>query len=81
MNTFNWGENLECQAAFDGLKQAMFEGPSLRVANATKPPKVEAKQFNYTFEEYLHHIVDGRQGNWAQLLNVAQFGHHLRQIR
>ncbi|TYK11810.1 gag-asp_proteas domain-containing protein [Cucumis melo var. makuwa] len=38
-NTFNWGENLECQAAFDGLKQAMFEGQRLRVANATKPSK------------------------------------------
>ncbi|KAA0051405.1 reverse transcriptase [Cucumis melo var. makuwa] len=36
-----WGGNLECQAAFDGLKQATIEGPNLGVAGATKPPKVE----------------------------------------
>ncbi|KAA0053381.1 uncharacterized protein E6C27_scaffold428G00410 [Cucumis melo var. makuwa] len=71
-----WGGNLECQAAFDGLKQATIEGPSLRVANAIKPLKVEVEQFNCMFEEYMHYFVDGRQGNWAQLLNVAQFGHN-----
>ncbi|TYK02460.1 uncharacterized protein E5676_scaffold1738G00810 [Cucumis melo var. makuwa] len=68
-----WGGNLECQAAFDYLKQATIDGPSLRVVGATEPFKVEAEQFNYMFEKYLHHFVDGRQGNWAQLLNVAQF--------
>ncbi|KAA0040627.1 RNA-directed DNA polymerase-like protein [Cucumis melo var. makuwa] len=66
-----WGGNLECQATFDGLKQATIE-----VASATKPLKVEAEQFNCMFEEYLHHFVDGRQGNLAQLLNVAQFGNN-----
>ncbi|KAA0033153.1 uncharacterized protein E5676_scaffold1032G00090 [Cucumis melo var. makuwa] len=70
-----WGENLKCQAAFNGLKQAMVEGPSLGVANVTKPPKVEAEQFNYMLGEYLHHFVDGRQKNWVQLPNVSQFGY------
>ncbi|KAA0045510.1 hypothetical protein E6C27_scaffold1202G00630 [Cucumis melo var. makuwa] len=69
-----WGR-LECQVAFNGLKQATIEGPSPRVADATKSPKVEAKQFNCMLEEYLHHFVDDRQKNWVQLLNVAQFGH------
>ena len=41
-----WGENFECQAAFDGLKQAMIEGPILGVADATKPFKVETERFN-----------------------------------
>ncbi|TYK11803.1 RNA-directed DNA polymerase-like protein [Cucumis melo var. makuwa] len=50
-------------------------GPSLGVPDATKPPKVEAEQFNCMLEEYLHHLVDGRQKNWVQLLNVAQFSH------
>ncbi|KAA0058247.1 reverse transcriptase [Cucumis melo var. makuwa] len=44
-----WGGNLECQAIFNGLKQATIEGPSLGVADATKPPKVEAEQFNSQF--------------------------------
>ena len=26
--------------------------------------------------KYLHHFIDGRQRNWVQLLNVAQFGHN-----
>ncbi|KAA0060455.1 uncharacterized protein E6C27_scaffold22G002820 [Cucumis melo var. makuwa] len=63
-----WGGNLECQAAFDGLKQATIEGPSLKVVDATKPPKVEAEQFNYMLGEYLHHFVDGRQRNSVQML-------------
>ncbi|KAA0046894.1 uncharacterized protein E5676_scaffold298G00720 [Cucumis melo var. makuwa] len=71
----HWGGNLECQAVFDGLKQATIEGPSLRVADATKPSKVEAEQFNYMLREYLHHFVDGRQRNWVHMLNVFQFGH------
>ena len=70
-----WGGNLECQTAFDGLKQATIERPSLGVADATKPPKVEAEKFNYMLEEYLHHFVDGTQRNWVQMLNVAQFDH------
>ncbi|TYK11799.1 uncharacterized protein E5676_scaffold152G00090 [Cucumis melo var. makuwa] len=69
-----WDGNLECQAAFNGLKQAMIEGPSLGVADVTKPSKVEAEQFNCMLKEYLHHFVDGRQKNWVQLLYVAQFG-------
>ncbi|TYK01392.1 uncharacterized protein E5676_scaffold29G00860 [Cucumis melo var. makuwa] len=39
-----WSENLECQAAFNGSKQAMIEGPSLGVVDMTKTPKVEAEQ-------------------------------------
>ncbi|KAA0051825.1 RNA-directed DNA polymerase-like protein [Cucumis melo var. makuwa] len=70
-----WSENLVCQAAFNGLKQAMIEGPSLGVVDTTKTPKVEAEQFSCVLGEYLHHCVDGRQKNWVQLLKVAQFGH------
>ncbi|KAA0036436.1 uncharacterized protein E5676_scaffold360G001010 [Cucumis melo var. makuwa] len=70
-----WGGNLECQAAFDGLKQVTIEGPSLGVAGAIKSPKIEAEQFNCMLGENLHHFVDGRQKNWVPLLNVAQFGH------
>ncbi|KAA0060451.1 reverse transcriptase [Cucumis melo var. makuwa] len=43
-----WGGNLECQAAFDGLKQATIEGLSLGVVDAIKPPKVEVEHFNCT---------------------------------
>ncbi|KAA0035082.1 uncharacterized protein E5676_scaffold1369G00110 [Cucumis melo var. makuwa] len=71
----HWSGNLECQAAFNGLKQAMIEGPSLKVVDATKTPKVEAEQFSCVLGEYLHHCIDGRQKNWVQLLKVAQFGH------
>ncbi|KAA0049999.1 uncharacterized protein E6C27_scaffold13G001780 [Cucumis melo var. makuwa] len=70
-----WSENLECQAAFNGSKQAMIEGPSLRVVDATKTPEIEAEQFSCVLGEYLHHCVDGRQKNWVQLLKVAQFDH------
>ena len=66
-----WSGNLECQAAFNCLKQAMIEGTSLGVIDATKNPKVEAEQFSCVLEEYLHHCVDGRQKNWVQLLNVT----------
>ncbi|KAA0026253.1 reverse transcriptase [Cucumis melo var. makuwa] len=41
-----WSGNLECQAAFNFLKQAMNEGPSLRVVDTTKTPKVEVEQFS-----------------------------------
>ncbi|TYK14955.1 pol protein [Cucumis melo var. makuwa] len=70
-----WSENLECQVAFNGSKQAMIEGPSLGVVDATKTPEVEAEQFSCELGEYLHHCVDGKQKNWVQLLKVAQFGH------
>ncbi|KAA0055941.1 uncharacterized protein E6C27_scaffold319G00670 [Cucumis melo var. makuwa] len=70
-----WSENLECRVAFNGSKQAMIEGPSLGVVNATKTPDVEAEQLSCVLEEYLHHCVDGRQKNWVQLLKVAQFGY------
>ncbi|KAA0039570.1 uncharacterized protein E5676_scaffold775G00570 [Cucumis melo var. makuwa] len=73
-----WGGNLKCQAAFGGLKQATIEDPSLGVVDTTKPPKVEAEQFNCMLEEYLHHLVDGRQKNWVQLLNVTQLGHSVQ---
>ncbi|TYK23962.1 reverse transcriptase [Cucumis melo var. makuwa] len=70
-----WGGNPEWQTAFDGLKRATIEGPSLGVTDGTKPSKDEAERFNCMLGEYLHHLVDGRQRNWVQLLNVAQFGH------
>ncbi|KAA0060672.1 uncharacterized protein E5676_scaffold580G00130 [Cucumis melo var. makuwa] len=44
-----WSENLECRVAFNGLKQAMIEGPSLGVVDATKTPEVEAKQLSFQF--------------------------------
>ncbi|TYK07348.1 uncharacterized protein E5676_scaffold202G00640 [Cucumis melo var. makuwa] len=44
-----WGGNLECQAAFNGMKQTMIKGTNLGVTDATKPPKVEAEQFNSQF--------------------------------
>ncbi|TYK07966.1 uncharacterized protein E5676_scaffold265G00940 [Cucumis melo var. makuwa] len=65
----------EFPVAFNDLKQAMIEGPSLGVIDATKPPKVKTEQFNCVLEEYLHHFVDGRQKDWVQLLNITQFGH------
>ncbi|KAA0053627.1 reverse transcriptase [Cucumis melo var. makuwa] len=71
-----WSGNLECQTTFDGLKQTMTKGPSLGVTDATKPFKVEVERFNCMLGEYLHHVVNGRQKNWVQLLNVAQFGHN-----
>ncbi|KAA0053168.1 RNA-directed DNA polymerase-like protein [Cucumis melo var. makuwa] len=67
-----WSENRECQVAFNGAKQAMIEGPSLGVVDATKTPEVKAEQCSCVLGEYLHHCVDGRQKNWAQ--KVAQFG-------
>ncbi|KAA0050695.1 uncharacterized protein E5676_scaffold1737G00110 [Cucumis melo var. makuwa] len=70
-----WSGNLECQASFNGLKQAMIEGPSLRVIDATKTPKVKAEPFNCVLEEYVYHYVDGRQKNLVQLLKVTQYGH------
>ncbi|KAA0068002.1 reverse transcriptase [Cucumis melo var. makuwa] len=70
-----WSENRERQVALNGSKQAIIEGPSLGVVDAAKTPEVEAEQFSCVLGEYLHHCVDGRQKNWAQLLKVAQFGH------
>ncbi|KAA0063885.1 uncharacterized protein E6C27_scaffold616G00090 [Cucumis melo var. makuwa] len=70
-----WSENLKCQVAFNGSKQAMIEGPSFGVVEATKTPEVEAEQRSCVLAEYLHHCVDGRQKNWVQLLKVTQFGY------
>ncbi|KAA0066320.1 uncharacterized protein E5676_scaffold328G00280 [Cucumis melo var. makuwa] len=70
-----WSENRERQVALNGSKQAMIEGPSLGIVDATKTPEVEAEQFSCVLGEYLHHCVDCRQKNWVQLLKVAQFGH------
>ncbi|TYK19839.1 uncharacterized protein E5676_scaffold811G00460 [Cucumis melo var. makuwa] len=69
-----WSENLECQVALNGSKQAMIEEPSLGVVEATKTSEVEAEQLSCVLAEQLHHCVDGRQKNWVQLLKVAQFG-------
>ncbi|TYK25834.1 uncharacterized protein E5676_scaffold436G00420 [Cucumis melo var. makuwa] len=43
----NWNWDLECQAAFDGLKQAMMEGPLIGIADVTKPFEVETDASNY----------------------------------
>ncbi|KAA0058238.1 reverse transcriptase [Cucumis melo var. makuwa] len=71
----NMGWEPRVSGRLQRLKQATIEGPSLRVADAIEPPKVEAEQFHCMLGEYLHNLVDGRQKNWVQLLNVAQFGH------
>ncbi|TYK03050.1 TMV resistance protein N [Cucumis melo var. makuwa] len=55
----------ERQVALNGSKQAMIEGPSLGVVDATKTPEVEAEQFSCVLGEYLHHCVDGRQKYWV----------------
>ncbi|TYJ98223.1 reverse transcriptase [Cucumis melo var. makuwa] len=49
-NDIQWGGNLEWQAAFDGLKQAMIEGPSLGVVDATKPSKDKVEQLTVCSE-------------------------------
>ncbi|TYK31670.1 putative mitochondrial protein [Cucumis melo var. makuwa] len=42
-----WSRDPEFQATFDGLKQAMMEGPLLRIADVTKPFKVETDASDY----------------------------------
>ncbi|KAA0057266.1 reverse transcriptase [Cucumis melo var. makuwa] len=42
-----WNWDPECQAAFDGLKQAMMEGPLLGIADVTKPFEVETDASDY----------------------------------
>ncbi|KAA0059143.1 uncharacterized protein E6C27_scaffold430G00550 [Cucumis melo var. makuwa] len=67
--------SVQGQVAFNGSKQAMIEGPSLGVVEATKTPEVEAEQLSCVLAEHLHHCVDGRQEDWVQLLKVTQFGY------
>ncbi|KAA0060054.1 putative mitochondrial protein [Cucumis melo var. makuwa] len=43
----HWNWDPECQAAFDGLKQALMEGPLLGIADVTKPFKVETDASDY----------------------------------
>ncbi|TYK28787.1 uncharacterized protein E5676_scaffold403G001520 [Cucumis melo var. makuwa] len=44
-----WSGSLECQAAFNGLKQATIKGPSLGVADTIKPPKLlNVTQFGHS---------------------------------
>ncbi|KAL4018124.1 hypothetical protein IC575_021714 [Cucumis melo] len=43
----HWNWDPECQAAFDGLKQALMEGPLLRIADVTKPFEVETDASDY----------------------------------
>ncbi|KAL0534659.1 hypothetical protein IC582_028950 [Cucumis melo] len=42
-----WSWDLKSQAAFDGLKEAMMEGPLLGIADVTKPFKVETDESDY----------------------------------
>ncbi|KAL0546313.1 hypothetical protein IC582_016220 [Cucumis melo] len=46
----HWSWNPECQAALDGLKQAMMEGALLGIADVTKPLKVETDASYYALE-------------------------------
>ncbi|TYJ98370.1 reverse transcriptase [Cucumis melo var. makuwa] len=48
-----WSWDPECQVAFDGLKQAMREGPLLGIADVTKPFVVETNASNYALEGVL----------------------------
>ncbi|KAL4026339.1 hypothetical protein IC575_014768 [Cucumis melo] len=43
----HWNWDPECQAAFDGLKQAMMEGPLLGIADVTQPFEVETDASDY----------------------------------
>ncbi|KAA0041706.1 putative mitochondrial protein [Cucumis melo var. makuwa] len=42
-----WSWDPECEAAFDGLKQNMMEGPLLGIADVTKPFEVETDASDY----------------------------------
>ncbi|KAA0041498.1 uncharacterized protein E5676_scaffold205G001550 [Cucumis melo var. makuwa] len=42
-----WNWDPECQAAFDGLKQAIIEGPLLEITDVTKPFEVETDVSDY----------------------------------
>ncbi|KAL0554755.1 hypothetical protein IC582_008683 [Cucumis melo] len=48
-----WSWDPECQAAFDGLKQAMMEGSLLGIADVTKPFEAETDASDYAVE----HVV------------------------
>ncbi|KAA0054053.1 reverse transcriptase [Cucumis melo var. makuwa] len=43
----HWNWDPECQATFDGLKQAMMEGTLLGIADVTKPFEVETDASDY----------------------------------
>ena len=43
----HWNWDPECQTAFDGLKQALMEGPLLGIADVTKPFEVETDASDY----------------------------------
>ncbi|KAA0067303.1 uncharacterized protein E6C27_scaffold179G00050 [Cucumis melo var. makuwa] len=63
-----WSGNLECQAAFNGLKQAMIEGPSLGVVHATKTPKLEANaQTDSLIKKSLFEIKSNRHSMLSPL--------------
>ncbi|TYK19887.1 putative mitochondrial protein [Cucumis melo var. makuwa] len=49
----HWNWDPECQAAFDGLKQAMMEGPLLGIADVTKPFEVETVASDYALGSVL----------------------------
>ncbi|KAL0541486.1 hypothetical protein IC582_021531 [Cucumis melo] len=49
----HWNWDPECQAVFDGLKQAMMEGPLLGIVDVTKPFEVETDASNYALEGVL----------------------------
>ncbi|KAA0043571.1 reverse transcriptase [Cucumis melo var. makuwa] len=53
-----WSGNLECQAAFNGLKQSMIEGQSLGVVDATKTPKVEVEKSSCNRHSVLPPLAD-----------------------
>ncbi|TYK19788.1 reverse transcriptase [Cucumis melo var. makuwa] len=49
---------LQCQVAFNGLKQAMIEGQSLGVVDATKTPKVEVEKSSCSRHSVLPSLAD-----------------------
>ncbi|KAA0042034.1 polyprotein [Cucumis melo var. makuwa] len=50
--TFKRDSPNECQAAFEGLKQAMMEGPVLGITDMTKPFEVEMDASDYVVFSY-----------------------------
>ncbi|TYK01597.1 reverse transcriptase [Cucumis melo var. makuwa] len=67
----HWNWDPECQAAFDGLKQAMMEGPLLGIADVTKPFEVETDASNYALGGVL--LQNGHPITYeSRKLNVAE---------
>ncbi|KAL0555992.1 hypothetical protein IC582_004495 [Cucumis melo] len=66
-----WNWDPECQAAFDGLKQAIIEGPLLGITDVTKPFEVETDASDYALGGVL--LQNGHPIAYkSQKLNVVE---------